>query len=110
MGEITIKKELARFTKTAPKKWQKEQLSDVRARSSSTSSDDGSLIIKTFKKQDGEPKEAEVAAEVNENANTEYFEADQKKYTKTLMKSILRMRTTWMNQYKTLDRNQIHFD
>lgn len=40
------------------------------------SSDDGSLVVKTFKKQDGELKEAEVAAEVNENANTEYFEAD----------------------------------
>lgn len=39
------------------------------------SSDDSSLIIEHFKNQDGAIKEAEVAEEIEDNANTEYFEA-----------------------------------
>lgn len=39
------------------------------------SSDDSSLIIEHFKNQDSEIKEAEVAEEIEDNANTEYFDA-----------------------------------
>lgn len=39
------------------------------------SSDDSSLIIEHFKNQDGAIKEAEVAEEIEDNANTEYFDA-----------------------------------
>lgn len=39
------------------------------------SSDDSSLIIEHFKKQDGAIKEAEAAEEIEDNANTEYFDA-----------------------------------
>jgi len=39
------------------------------------SSDDSSLIIEHFKNQDSEIKEAEVAEEIQENANTEFFDA-----------------------------------